>query len=94
MFLSLSVIPAEALVQGGEPVGDLVLGTNGRHRVDGGGDTETVEVGGGGGVRGDAAVDDCVVLYCFLSVIFFFFSFINFLSFYRKFHCLSLFISI
>lgn len=42
--LSLSVVPAQTLVQRGEPVSDLVLGTDGRHGIDGGGDAEAVVV--------------------------------------------------
>lgn len=44
VLLPLTVVPAETLVQGGKPVGDLVLGTDGRHGVYGGGDAQAVVV--------------------------------------------------
>merc|ERR1719376_1941135 len=42
--LSLPVVPAQALVERREPVGDLVLCADGRHRVDGGGHVQAVLV--------------------------------------------------
>lgn len=44
VLLSLTVIPTQALIKGGEPISNLVLGADGRNRVDGGGHTQT---GGG-----------------------------------------------
>lgn len=44
VLLPLAVIPAQTLIQGGKPIGNLVLSTDGRNRVDGGGHTQT---GGG-----------------------------------------------
>lgn len=44
VLLSLAVIPAQALIKGGEPISNLVLSADGRNRVDGGGHTQT---GGG-----------------------------------------------
>lgn len=45
VFLPLPVVPAQALIQGGKPVSDLVLGTDGRHWIDGGGDPQAVARG-------------------------------------------------
>ena len=44
VFLSLTVVPAQTLVQGGKPVGYLVLSTDGWHGVNGGGDSQAVMV--------------------------------------------------
>ena len=44
VLLLLAHVPVQALGQGGEPVGDLVLRADRRHGVDGGGHAEAGEI--------------------------------------------------
>lgn len=74
VFLPLPVVPAQALIQGGKPVSDLVLGTDGRHGVDGGGDPQAVARGkrGRDSIRCAGGSSSGVILCNFLFFMLFF----------------------